>query len=381
MRVAILRRSRNASISMDVYADSLISGLKAVRPDWKIVELSPLSDSSEMIDAKSDQKAFWLAGISKYYERYWRYPRSLKNQIADVFHVVDHSEGHLCAWLRHYHKRNTITCHDLINLVEPETFKGRARLPLISMLVWKNAVKCMRWADRIISVSSHTKKDIVNSLAIEEDAITVIPNAVDAIFHTISSESIARYRQQKGISPKQFCLLNVGSNHSRKNLTTVLKIISALKSHDIPVHFWKVGKNFTPKQQEYIAQNNLETDITYLGQPTLDELITIYNAADLLIAPSTYEGFGLTILEAMACGLVVLTSNVTSLPEVAGNAAILVNPLDVKTMVTKILNLYHDSELYQNLVKQGLKRSALFTWQNTAERVARIYEDIASKHI
>lgn len=376
MRVTILRRSRNASISMDVYADGLISGLKAVRPDWEIVELSPLLDFSEMINTQ--QQSFWLTGINKYYERYWRYPRSLKNQIADIFHVVDHSEGHLCAWLKHYGKHNAITCHDLINLVEPETFKGRARLPLISMIAWKNAVKSMKKANRIISVSNHTKKDIVNSLEIEEENIAVVPNAVDAIFKTIPHKSIARYRQQKGLSSEQFCLLNVGSNHSRKNLMTVLKVLTSLKAQNVPVRFWKVGKDFTPQQQEYIAQNSLETNITYLGQPTLAELITIYNAADLLIAPSTYEGFGLTILEAMACGLAVLTSNVTSLPEVAGDAAILVDPLDVETMVAKILNLYRDRELHQNFIKKGLERSALFTWQNTAEKVACIYEDIAS---
>ena len=376
MRVAILRRSRNASISMDVYADGLISGLKAVRPDWEIVELSPLLDFSEMINTQ--QQSFWLTGINKYYERYWRYPRSLKNQIADIFHVVDHSEGHLCAWLKHYGKHNAITCHDLINLVEPETFKGRARLPLISMIAWKNAVKSMKKANCIISVSNHTKKDIVNSLKIEEENIAVVPNAVDGIFKTIPPKSIARYRQQKGLSSEQFCLLNVGSNHSRKNLMTVLKVLTSLKAQNLPVHFWKVGKDFTPQQQEYIAQNSLETNITYLGQATLTELITIYNAADLLIAPSIYEGFGLTILEAMACGLAVLTSNVTSLPEVAGDAAILVDPLDVETMVAKILNLYRDHELHQNFIKKGLERSAFFTWQNTAEKVACIYEDIAS---
>ena len=377
MRVAILRRSRNASISMDVYADGLSGGLKAVRPDWEIVELAPLLDSSEMVDAK--KQPFWLTGIHKYYERYWRYPRSLERQPADIFHVVDHSEGHLCAWLKGYGKHNAITCHDLINLVEPETFKGRAKLPLISMMFWKNAVKSMQKADRIVSVSHHTKKDIVNSLEIKAEKIAVVPNAVDEIFTTISPEAIAQYRQAKGLTDEQFCLLNVGSNHSRKNLTTVLKVLASLKKQNIPVHFWKVGKDFTNQQQEYIAQNNLENNITYLGQPSLDELITIYNAADLLIAPSTYEGFGLTILEAMACGLAVLTSNVTSLPEVAGEAAILVDPLDEAKMVQEIINLYHDRQYHHNLVAKGLERSAMFTWQNTAEQVAQIYEQIVSK--
>lgn len=376
MRVAILRRSRNASISMDVYADGLISGLKTVRPDWEIVELSPAIDSSEMIDVQ--KPPFWLIGIQKYYERYWRYPRSLKNQSADIFHIVDHSEGHLCAWLKHYGKHNAITCHDLINLVEPETFQGRARLPLISIMFWKNAVKSMQKANRIISVSHHTKKDIVNSLAMEAENITVVPNAVDEIFKTISPTAIAKYRQSQGLSSEQFCLLNVGSNHSRKNLITALKVLASLKEQNIPVHFWKVGKDFTPQQQEYITQNNLKTNITYLGQPALDELITIYNAADLLIAPSTYEGFGLTILEAMACGLAVLTSNVTSLPEVAGNAAILVDPLATETMVTEIIKLYGNRQWQQNLVAKGLERAATFTWQNTAEQVAQIYEQIAS---
>lgn len=378
MRVVILRRFRNASISMDVYADGLVQGLSAVRPDWEIKELAPRLDSSEMKAAKKGRGAFLLNGVRKYYERYWRFPRSLKAENADIFHIVDHSDGHLISWLKKYRKPVVITCHDLINLVAPETFENRAQLPAISMKVWEQSVRAMKNADRVVSVSSHTKKDVIESLNIEEDTVCVVPNAVDPVFKPLPTEIRQQFRQQEGIVDK-FCLLNVGSNHSRKNVSSILKALPILKARGIPVHFWKVGKDFTSEQQGFIEHHGLRDNITFFGQPTLNDLIKTYSSADVLVAPSTYEGFGLTILEAMACGLPVITSNVTSLPEVAGDAAILVKPNDVEAIAAGIKQLHQDPDYHQALRQKGLARAATFSWKNTGTRVANIYEKVISK--
>lgn len=114
--------------------------------------------------------------------------------------------------------------------------------------------------------------------------------------------------------------------------------------------------------------------MTYLGKPDKCTLVQIYNAADILLSPSLYEGFGMTILEAMACGTPVITSNVTSLPEVAGDAAVLVDPTDVQAMVETICRLHNDSVYRQELSSKGLARARLFTWEATAEQIATTYE-------
>ena len=374
MRVAILRRAPKASFSMDVYADSLIRGLKAIRPDWEIIERSPV------LKVASSRESNWIAGGQKYYERYWRYPHSLKNLDADIFHVIDHSDGYLSYWLKRDQKPNVVTCHDLINLIKPETFRGRASFPLLSMTAWKLAIQGMRKANHIIAVSSHTKKDTVEHLAIAPNNITVVPNAVDAMFRPLSQDDIDTFRHEQRISKDTLCLLNVGSNNARKNILTALKALAVLKDQGLPIFFGKVGADFNSEQKHFIKAQGLESCIAYLGQPDEETLVKIYNAADVLLAPSLYEGFGLTVLEAMACGTAVVTAKVTSIPEVAGDAAILTDPLDVDA-ITKAIQQLYDNPLYRKeLVQKGLERVKQFTWEKTAERVANIYEQILDKY-
>ena len=373
MRVAILRRTPKASVSMDIYADQLVNGLKIVRPSWDIVEHCPSLNSQEA------QPSHWTNGIYKYYERFWRFPASLKALNADIFHIIDHSDGYLSTWLGRTKRPNVITCHDLINLIKPATFKGRARFPLISMAVWRWGVERMRQADHVIAVSSHTKRDTVEQLNIPAQDITVIPNAVHKCFRRLSSEEIQAVRHQHGLAADTLCLLNVGSNNARKNISTILATVAELKTQGLPIHFWKIGADFNVEQKRFIQSTGLNSYVAYLGQPDENTLIQIYNAADCLMAPSLYEGFGLTILEAMACGTPVITANVSAMPEVAGDAAILVDPLNIGEIVQAVRYLYTHPDDYQVLAHKGLDRARRFTWENTAEQVARVYEQVLAQ--
>jgi glycosyltransferase involved in cell wall biosynthesis len=234
----------------------------------------------------------------------------------------------------------------------------------------------MKEANHILSVSSHTKKDTIEHLKIPADKITVTPNAVDPIYRPVDRDRSQSFRQHQGISPETFCLLNVGSNNSRKNISGILEVVALLKQAGLPIHFWKVSADFNAEQKRFIEDHNLGDCITYLGKPDEETLVTIYNAADVLMAPSLYEGFGLTVLEAMACGTAVVTANVSSLPEVAGDAAILVDPLDNGAIAAAVQQLYEDPSYCQELVRRGLERAKQFTWENTAEQVARVYEAV-----
>lgn len=368
MRVAILRREPGFSFSMDVYAEALVAGLKTVRPDWEIVQFRPES-------FRKESNSF-LNGLRHYYERYWHYPRTMKNQPVDLFHIIDHSDGHIAYWLKQLDQPTVITCHDLINLVRPETFKNRARLPLVSLTAWKWSVRGMEKADKVLTVSNHTAKDVLTNLAVNSSRITVTPNAVDPRFTVLTQSEISDFRSGKGIGKDTFCLLNVGSNNVRKNILSILKAVALLKERSIPVHFWKAGTGFNQEQNNYISDYGLQSLVTYVGEPDEKTLIQLYNAADVLVAPSLYEGFGMTILESMACGTPVVTSNVTSLPEVAGDAAILVAPDDIEALTNAICYLYEDPDQLQTLRKKGLVRAKQFTWEKTAENVARAYESV-----
>lgn len=375
MRVAILRRAPNASVSMDVYADRLIQSLKTLHPDWIILECCPQFRAGMATPNKA------LAGAQKYYERYWCYPNRLKRIKADIFHIIDHTDGDLSRWLRRKSNATIVTCHDLINLIKPDTFKGRAKFPLISMAAWRWGIESMRQADHVITVSTHTKKDVIEHLQIAPDAITAVPNAVDMGFHRLSEEAIQAVRDRYGLSPETFCLLNVGSNNARKNISGILAAIAAAKRQGIPVYFWKAGVDFTDEQTHFIQANNLDNCVAYVGKPDEAALIELYNAANCLIAPSLYEGFGLTILEAMSCGTPVITAAVSAMPEVAGDAAILVDPTNQLAITNAIRQLYTDLEQRQALIQKGLERARQFTWENTARAVANIYEQTLSSKV
>ncbi|WP_339376722.1 glycosyltransferase family 4 protein [Chlorogloea sp. CCALA 695] len=373
MRVVILRRSLGASFSMDVYADGLVAGLKVARPEWEIVELAPKPYLPEQ------KNSSWSTGLWKYYERYWRYPLTVKQEKADLFHVIDHSDGHLVYWLKKTNRPIAVTCHDLINLVNPENLDNQARIPAISMAVWKYAVRGLKKADRIVAVSAHTAKDIVQQLHIKKEQIIIVPDAVESLFHPLVPDKVAFFRSQHRILAETMCLLHVGSNHPRKNVSTVLKVLDALKTQGLSIHLWKVGADFTNEQKIFIQTHSLETSVTYLGKPDKQTLVEIYNAADVLMSPSHYEGFGMTVIEAMACGTPVVAANVTSLPEVVGDAGVLLKPTDVQAMVEVVWHLYQDSNYRQSLREKGLNRAKLFTWEATAKLLATEYEKLIAQ--
>ena len=371
MRVAIVKREPKVAFSMDVYTKNLVTELKEIRPDWEIVEVSPKPWSKNL-------ENLWQSGnpLRKYYERFYNHPRAVSRIEADVFHIIDHTDGHIAYGLKKLGKPVVITCHDLVQYVYPEILKTESRFPALSMAALKYSFRGTTVADKTIAISTNTAKDISHWLNIDPRQVEIVLNGVESVFRTLSPEVVRDWRSQYAKSPEEICLLNVGSTHQNKNIPTILKVVKAIADREIPVRLWKVGDDFSTEQKQFIKDNALEPHISLVGKPDLEGLICFYNAADVLLAPSLYEGFGLTILETMACGTPVITSNVSSLPEVAGDAAILVEPTDVRAITEAVLRLHKDSAFREDLIAKGLARCQEFTWRKTAEQVARVYEQI-----
>ena len=371
MRVAIVKREPKVAFSMDVYTANLVTQLKQIRPEWEIVEVAPKPWSKDL-------ENLWVSGnpIRKYYERFYNHPRAVERIEADIFHIIDHTDGHIAYGLKKSGKPVIITCHDLVQYVYPEILKTESRFPALSMAALKYSIKGIAVADRTIAISTNTAKDISHWLNIDPKQVEIILNGVEPVFRRLSPEVVQDWRSQYAKSSEEICLLNVGSTHQNKNISTVLKVVKAIADRQLPVRLWKVGDDFTTEQKQFIKNNALEKYISFVGKPDLEGLIRFYNAADILLAPSLYEGFGLTILETMACGTPVITSNVSSLPEVAGDAAVLVEPTDVNAITEAVLRLHQDSAFRSDLIAKGLTRSQEFTWRKTAEQVAQVYEQI-----
>lgn len=368
VRIAILCREPKVSFSMDVHAHGLIRGLRAVRPQWEIVELRPVPTPTSGNP--------WLNGAKKYYRRYWQYPRTARQQDVDLFHVIDHSDGHLVYELPKTGKPVVVTCHDLINFLQPDNIRDQARLAWVSTAIWKYAVQGIGHADQIITVSQYTADNVVQLLQADPNKITAIPNGLDPAFKPLSTQERQALRQRHQISQESFCLLHVGSNHPRKNVETVLNVLLQLREKGLPVCLIKAGADFNAAQIAFIETHQLASAILHLHKPNLNGLIEAYNLADVLLSPSLYEGFGITPLEAMACDTPVITSNTTALPEVVGEAGITVQPLDGNTITQEVMRLITDPAHRQQLIEWGRERITIFTWENTAEQVAQVYEKL-----
>ena len=371
MRIVIVRRESKVAFSMDVYADNLVLQLKALHPEWEIIEIAPQPWSKDL-------ENLWHSGnpLRKYYERFFNHPRSVNKLEADIFHIIDHTNAHIAYWLKKSGKTAIVTCHDLVQYVYPEILKNQSRFPAFSLATWEYSVKGINVADRTIGVSTNTANDISQWLNVDPKKIDVVFNGVESDFQVLPSKVAKCWRQKHVSSPAEICILNIGSTHQRKNIITILKAIKAIAERGIEIRLWKIGDDFSPAQKQFIQDSFLEQHITLLGKPNRENLVRFYNAADVLLAPSLYEGFGLTILEAMACGTPVITSNVSSLPEVAGDGAILVNPMDLEAIIQAILRLQQDARYRQTLIARGLAQATKFTWKKTATNVAQIYKQL-----
>ena len=366
MQVVIARTM--PEFSMDVYARGLISGLRAVRPQWEIIEMSP-----EQIDRKD--RSIWIR-VWKYYERFISFPRRVINQESDIVHILDAAEAHIVYGLRNTSKRTVVTCHDLINFYYTDNRISSVQVPFISHNMWLRAIRGMKFADHVIAVSDSTAKDTMKILAIPPERISVAPDAVEGEFQRLPHAEIQAIRERYSIQPNTLCLLTVGSDHPRKNLPNIIEALGLLKQQGLDFEFWKAGSDFTNEQKALIQKLDIDDRIRYLGKPDQKTLIEIYNAADILMFTSLFEGFGMPILEAMACGTPVITSNVSAMPEVVENDGMLVDPRSPAEIAKAVFTLYLNPELRHALINQGLLRIKSFTWENTAEIIARVYEKI-----
>ena len=249
------------------------------------------------------------------------------------------------------------TIHDLIHLKVPSESTALRRL-YYATVVWPAA----RSAWRVLTVSEHSRRDIIEWARIPESSVQVVGNGVSPAFFPAQC-----------INPRPPYLLHVGRRAGHKNINGLLDAFAASRARfDLRLMF--TGTPDRPTLARAVTLG-IASKIDFSGDMTDETLADLYRGATALIFPSFYEGFGLPIIEAMACGTPVITSNTTSLAEVAGRAnALLVNPVDIEELATAIDVIVTDSELRLILSKRGIDRSRAFTWGNVAARVTHALE-------
>jgi glycosyltransferase involved in cell wall biosynthesis len=266
---------------------------------------------------------------------------------------------------------SVVTIHDLAFLRWPDQVPAR-RYRYLSSAVRAAATR----AARIITVSECTKADVIELLGVDPERIAVTHLGVDARFRPPAPAALEAFRARHGIA-RPF-VLAVGNLEPRKNLAALLRAFARL-APEIPHDLVLVGAEgwLTGEIHATLAALRLGDRIRMTGFVADEDLPFWYGGADLFAFPSRYEGFGLPVIEAMACGAPVVTSNVSSLPEVAGDAAVLVDPNDDGAIAAGMRRVLTDATLADTLRERGPQRAAIFTWEATALKTVAVYREVA----
>lgn len=284
----------------------------------------------------------------------------------DVFHSPNFVLPHL------RHAQGIVTIHDLAYMIYPQYAN-------LNVKSFDRAVRrSLERARVVIAVSEATKRDLVQLLGISEAKIEVIYNGVSARFVPVRDrDQLFDVQRRYGID-RPF-ILSIGSIQPRKNLQRLIAAYSILCQNTKLTHqLLLVGGDPWLSQDLFMQVEGLDAnrDVRFLGYVPDEDLPALICLADVFAYPSLYEGFGLPLLEAMACGTPVVSSNTSAMPEVVGDAGILVDPLDVTALADALRRSLLDNQLRTQLVERGLERSRRFTWGNTARETLNLYEKV-----
>lgn len=267
-----------------------------------------------------------------------------------------------------------VTVHDLSFLRYPDSFPPVQRTYLRTQVR-----RSVRRAAQVIAVSEATRQDLINLFGVPAQRVDVVYNGIDVAFRPAPEDQVTQFRRQKGL-PEHF-ILHVGTLEPRKNLVRLVhafrlvreqkKRWSDLKLVLVGGKGWYYGEIF-----EAVHQLHLDDAVLFPGFVADNELPWWYRAATVFAYPSLLEGFGLPVVEAMACGTPTVTSALSSLPEIAGDAALLVDPTSEHGLAMALYQVLTDPRLARDLRERGLRQAARFSWRHTAFQTANVYRRV-----
>jgi glycosyltransferase involved in cell wall biosynthesis len=345
------------------YTRRLLTALEQLKEDIEIKTFA-VKQNRDMSAPKSIQSRFdtlyrdilWIHGIL---------PLQARRAKVDILHMPAFIIPLRCP------------CPSVVSILDttiyrnPEYFPVWQRTYLRSMLPHS-----AHRSKKIITISKQSKNDIITQFGVPPDKVVPTYLAASLEFKQLPEDKITDVKKRYHL--ERFILI-VGTLEPRKNLKTLLKSFGKIKDTFPDVKLVHAGPQGWLYEEVLIqiSENGLESSVTFLGRIPLDDLVGLYNAAEVFVFPSLYEGFGLPVLEAMACGCPVITSNVSSLPEVAGDAAILVNPINDDMIAHQLNMVLSDPELREHLRQQGLAQARRFSWQRCAEETLKVYREFA----
>ena len=280
----------------------------------------------------------------------------------DVYHATNYVFTHAVK-----RARRVVTIHDMTLMLFPE-WHPRARVSSMTHEITRS----LEIADHILADSAATKDDIVKQVSIRPERISVVPLAADRSFKPMPAAETQQALSDWGLVRDGY-LLFMGTIEPRKNLLRLLQAVEVAGSRIGPLVIAGANGWGSDEVADLMQRLQRAGRLSYLGYVPDNARPALINGARGFVYPSLYEGFGLPVLEAMACGVPVLASNVSSLPEIVGDASLLVDPQDVDAIAREMARLWQDEALRRELAARGLERAQSFSWERTASQTLNVY--------
>jgi glycosyltransferase involved in cell wall biosynthesis len=347
------------------YVDQLLCHMAQVRPQWEYRLYSNKPFAANHLPTMSPYAGYFPP--SRLVWEQFRLPRIIPQSGVDLCHFMNNSAPLGCR------TPYTITIHDA-SLFLYSHYHPRTRLLALRLLMPQVA----RRAQAVITISHASRQELIEILHLPPEKVHVIYNAVSCQFRPLRDEQQrSRLRQQYNLPPK--FVLYVGTIEPRKNLRRLVAAFAQVQADHPDCHLVLVGPNGWMMQgalEQEMSSADLAGRLHYLGFVPQEDLPGIYSLATLFAFPSLHEGFGLPLLEAMACGTPVLTSNRSAMSEIGGRAAYLVDPDSVDSIADGLHTLLGSAERCAWFVEQGFQHVQHFSWEQTARETAVLYETI-----
>jgi glycosyltransferase involved in cell wall biosynthesis len=353
------------------YANGLVQSLLKLRPDndYTLITDSKQGDwhgkSVHEIIVPTRNPVFWIIWSNTVLSRI------LEKEGIDVYHSFKH------VTLFRSHAKKLLTLHGGPALYQcPDLYKRHDRL------YWKCAFAlALRTYDCIITDAEAEIKFFTESLNLPKDKFRFAHLSADERFGVIRDEKRLQHTRNKFGLLENFILF-VGQIHPRKNPEGIIKAYHEIKDKLPGVYKLVIvghgERLYTTVIEKLVRELNLSQDVIFMGYISTDDLIHIYNLASLFLLPSHYENFGIIFLEAMACGVPVITSDISDINEIVGNAALRVKPTSIPDIAEAILRVLCSTQLQQSMIQAGFERAKLFSWERCARETVAVYEELTT---
>jgi glycosyltransferase involved in cell wall biosynthesis len=308
---------------------------------------------------------------------YLQFRRLLRHHACDLVHIP-----HLMSVPQYLPCAYVVTVHDLLDYM----YRAHSGSSIRRALHFHFTRRVLRQAARIFAVSNFTKNDCERLFKIPPNSIEVVYNAIDERFRRGHASDADRQFIAERYQVNYPFMLYTGRISPHKNVVRIIEAFSALKAElekedrftDLKLIIIGDEISSHPDLRRTVIRSGVENDVRFLGFVPIDVLRIFYDTAKVFVFPSLYEGFGLPPLEAMAHGTPVVTSNTSSLPEVVGNAAVLVNPENVFELMRALHRVLLDQPLRERLKQRGYEQAARYSWEGSVERILQVYREVAA---